>query len=130
MTICPCDQRSVRLATSPLHLVKVMILENCPPSQRCLTSCQLQFTFISSQMDLENISSNIFSIICRYVRDFEGTLMETRRESDEASQEYIDRLVGNPVHAFKLMRRFTVDIPNIEKDLKKDDWKGLCHCFN
>ena len=35
-------------------------------------------------------------------------------------------IVGNPVQAFKLMRRFTVDIPNIEKDLKQDDWKGSC----
>ena len=39
----------------------------------------------------------------------------------------ITGIVGNPVQAFKLMRRFTVDIPNIEKDLKQDDWKGLCH---
>ena len=40
--------------------------------------------------------------------------------------DYVPAIVGNPVQAFKLMRRFTVDIPNIEKDLKQDDWKGSC----
>ena len=61
------------------------------------------------------------------MRDFEGTLLEEM--SEETSHEHIDRIVGNPVHAFQLMRRFTVDIPNIEKDLKKDDWRGLCDGF-
>ena len=75
--------------------------------------------------NLNQISTPV--IIARYVRDFEGTLLEER--SEETSQEYIERIVGNPVHAFQLMRRFTVDIPNIEKDLKKDDWKGLCSGF-
>ena len=58
----------------------------------------------------------------RYIRDFEGTLLENNETESET--EYIDRLVGNPLHAFNLIRRFTIDIPNIEKDLKQDDWKG------
>ena len=58
----------------------------------------------------------------RYIRDFEGTLSDDG--SDESEQQYVDRLVGNPIHAFNLMRRFTVDIPSLEKDLREDDWKG------
>ena len=58
----------------------------------------------------------------RYIRDFEGTLLDD--SSNESEQEYVDRLVGNPIHAFNLMRRFTVDIPSLEKDLREDDWKG------
>ena len=58
----------------------------------------------------------------RYIRDFEGTLSDDG--SEESDQQYVDRLVGNPIHAFNLMRRFTVDIPSLEKDLREDDWKG------
>ena len=61
----------------------------------------------------------------RYVQDFEATLLDNKAQIGDL--DYITGIVGNPVQAFKLMRRFTVDIPNIEKDLKEDDWKGLCH---
>ena len=64
----------------------------------------------------------IKNVFFRYIRDFEGTLLENNETESET--EYIDRLVGNPLHAFNLIRRFTIDIPNIEKDLKQDDWKG------
>ena len=64
----------------------------------------------------------IKNVLFRYIRDFEGTLLENNETESET--EYIDRLVGNPLHAFNLIRRFTIDIPNIEKDLKQDDWKG------
>ena len=36
--------------------------------------------------------------------------------------------VGNPVHAYNLMRRFTIDLPSIERDLGQDDWAGE-ECF-
>ena len=47
--------------------------------------------------------------------------------ANESESEYMDRIVGNPVHAFNLIRRFTVDIPNIERDLRGDDWQGNHH---
>ena len=61
-------------------------------------------------------------LLHRYIHDFEGTLLDSSQ--NETDQQYIDRLVGNPIHAFNLIRRFTVDIPSLEQDLKEDDWKG------
>ena len=34
-----------------------------------------------------------------------------------------DEVVGNPIHAFNLVKRFVVDWKKIENDLSKDDWK-------
>ena len=34
-----------------------------------------------------------------------------------------DEVVGNPIHAFNLVKRFVVDWKKIEKDLSTDDWK-------
>ena len=60
--------------------------------------------------------------IFRYVSDFESTLIDGATKESEA--DYTSRLVGNPIHAFNLIRRFSIDIPNIEKDIREDDWKG------
>jgi hypothetical protein len=38
--------------------------------------------------------------------------------------EFYDRVVGNPIHAYKLMKRFAVDWKKLEQDLTDDDWKG------
>ena len=54
--------------------------------------------------------------------EFESTLLDGAVAESDA--DYTSRLVGNPVHAFNLIRRFSIDIPNIEKDIKEDDWKG------
>ena len=54
--------------------------------------------------------------------EFESTLIDGGVTESDA--DYASRLVGNPIHAFNLMRRFSIDIPNIEKDIKEDDWKG------
>ena len=51
-------------------------------------------------------------------------MLENTINKLETESEYMDRIVGNPVHAFNLIRRFTIDIPNIEKDLRGDDWAG------
>ena len=54
--------------------------------------------------------------------EFESILLDgVVKESDA---DFTSRLVGNPVHAFNLIRRFSIDIPNIEKDIREDDWKG------
>ena len=52
-------------------------------------------------------------------------MLENTINKLETETEYMDRIVGNPVHAFNLIRRFTIDIPNIEKDLRGDDWLGM-----
>jgi len=59
--------------------------------------------------------------IKKYVSEFESTLIDGAVTESDA--DYASRLVGNPIHAFNLMRRFSIDIPNIEKDIKEDDWK-------
>jgi uncharacterized protein YpuA (DUF1002 family) len=50
-------------------------------------------------------------------------MSEKRENSDE--QEFTDRVVGNPIHAYKMMKRFSVDWKKIENDLKEDDWTGI-----
>ena len=78
-------------------------------------------------MELLNLAEKFrakLNKIQRYIRDFEKSLIDRDSDAVESEAEYIERIVGNPVHAFNLIRRFTVDIPNIEKDLKEDDWKG------
>ena len=49
-------------------------------------------------------------------------MSEKRELSDE--NEFTDRVVGNPIHAYKMMKRFSVDWKKIENDLKEDDWAG------
>ena len=63
--------------------------------------------------------SVIVRYCCRYVSEFESTLIDGGVTESDA--DYASRLVGNPIHAFNLMRRFSIDIPNIEKDIKEDD---------
>ena len=45
------------------------------------------------------------------------------RESVQNEREFNERVVGNPIHAYKAVKRFVVDWRQIEKDLAKDDWK-------
>ena len=48
----------------------------------------------------------------------------SERDSVNNEGEFFDRIVGNPIHAYKMMKRFSVDLGKIEKDLKEDDWSG------
>ena len=41
-----------------------------------------------------------------------------------SDEEFDDRIVGNPIHAYKTVKRFAVDLKKIEQDLQQDDWKG------
>ena len=68
------------------------------------------------------ITCSYKSLTSRYVSEFESTLLDGAVTESDA--DFTSRLVGNPVHAFNLIRRFSIDIPNIEKDIKEDDWKG------
>ena len=46
------------------------------------------------------------------------------RRAGDAETEFLDRIVGNPIHAYKMMKRFTVDLKKIENDLKEKDLEG------
>ena len=51
-------------------------------------------------------------LIVRYIEEFETTLLEGQMEGSDES--YADRLIGNPIHAFNLLRRLAIDFPKIE----------------
>ena len=48
----------------------------------------------------------------------------SEREMVNSDEEFDDRIVGNPIHAYKTVKRFAVDLKKIEQDLQQDDWKG------
>jgi hypothetical protein len=43
---------------------------------------------------------------------------------DGDSGELLNRIVGNPIHAYKMMKRFSIDWKKIELSLEEDDWAG------
>ena len=58
----------------------------------------------------------------RYVREYEQAAGDAAGASSE--DELIERLFGNPIHTYNLMKRFSIDLKNIEADVRTDDWRG------
>ena len=51
--------------------------------------------------------------------------VESARNAKTAiSLQFVNRVVGNPIHAYKMMKRFAIDWKRIEKSLEDDDWEG------
>ena len=50
------------------------------------------------------------------------------RELVRSNEELDERVIGNPIHAYKTVKRFAIDLKKIENDLQEDDWKGMCIC--
>ena len=50
------------------------------------------------------------------------------RELVRSNEELDERVIGNPIHAYKTVKRFAIDLKKIENDLQEDDWKGMCTC--
>ena len=48
----------------------------------------------------------------------------SEREMVNSDEELDERIAGNPIHAYKTVKRFAVDLKKIEQDLQQDDWKG------
>ena len=48
----------------------------------------------------------------------------SERQLTSTDSEFLDRISGNPIHAYKMMKRFAVDWKKLEQDLTEDDWKG------
>ena len=46
------------------------------------------------------------------------------RQQAGSDSEFFDRITGNPIHAYKMIKRFAVDWKKLEADLNEDDWKG------
>ena len=47
------------------------------------------------------------------------------RHSSRSELEFTERIIGNPIHAFNMVKRFAVDWKKIEKDLEQQntEWK-------
>ncbi|XP_069947491.1 prolyl 4-hydroxylase subunit alpha-2-like isoform X2 [Cherax quadricarinatus] len=59
--------------------------------------------------------------IRRYLQEYEQVLAE----GPATEEVVVERLAGNPVHAFHLMKRITVDWKHIENQAKTDYWRGV-----
>ena len=65
------------------------------------------------------------SVIHTYIflQEFDEVVQERRNvQSDDALME---KIISNPIHAYKMMKRFAVDWQLIEKDLQTDEWSEV-----
>ena len=51
----------------------------------------------------------------------------TERDSSLSELEFTERITGNPIHAFNMVKRFAIDWKLIEKDLQQQntDWQDM-----
>lgn len=57
--------------------------------------------------------------IRKYLEDYESVIEEQALTEDD----FMERVAGNPIHAYRLMKRLTLDWLNIENQIKSDDWR-------
>jgi len=82
----------------------------------------------SMEMDLAN-SLNDYATktqakldrINKYIQDFNDVMKE--RALAKSDDDLEDMIIGNPIHAYKTVKRFAIDLKKIEQDLQEDDWK-------
>jgi len=55
-----------------------------------------------------------------YLEEFDEVMKERRQTPSE--EDLIEKIATNPIHAYKMMKRFTVDWKSLQKDLEEDDW--------
>lgn len=56
----------------------------------------------------------------RYLKDYES-VVEEKADSEE---DFIERVAGNPIHAYRLMKRLYFDWQTVEKEIKTDEWRS------
>ncbi|EFX74258.1 hypothetical protein DAPPUDRAFT_22132, partial [Daphnia pulex] len=61
------------------------------------------------------------SIIRHYLEDYQS-VVEEKASSEE---EFIERVAGNPIHAYRLMKRLYFDWQTVEKEIKADNWRSI-----
>lgn len=71
----------------------------------------LEHLLIQSEMKLNSIR--------QYLKEYESITKEEAGTEDE----FQERVVGNPIHAYRLMKRLTVDWNNIKNQLLDDQFK-------
>ena len=47
------------------------------------------------------------------------------RRSIRTEDELLEKIATNPIHAFKMMKRFTVDWKSLQQDLEANDWQEV-----
>ncbi len=60
-------------------------------------------------------------IIISYLEDYQS-VVEEKAASEE---EFIERVAGNPIHAYRLMKRLYFDWQTVEKEIKADNWRSI-----
>lgn len=61
-------------------------------------------------------------VLLRYVDEFTRTAGRPEfRGKDES-----DAIIGNPIQAFQLIKRLTVDWNDLQKEVDKDAWQSKC----
>lgn len=92
------------------------------------------FSSASDMQMVFSIERDIVDILSQYSKDLENKLnriqsyleevniLESERQPEESDDAFMERIAGNPIHAYKLMKRFSVDWKKIEEDLKNNDW--------
>jgi len=81
---------------------------------------QLERSLVDVLLDYAAKLQGKLARIKKYVSEFEGVLEDSTGVTSR--EELTQRLVGNPIHAYNLIRRFAIDIEIIEKDIAEDDW--------
>lgn len=59
--------------------------------------------------------------LIRYLKDYEQSVVKEKIANEE---EFMEHLTGNPIHAYRLMKRLCFDWETVEKEIKVDNWQG------
>ena len=57
------------------------------------------------------------------LQEFDEVLKERRTSPSE--EELAEKIATNPIHAYKMMKRFTVDWKSLQQDLESHDWQEV-----
>ncbi|XP_045138531.1 prolyl 4-hydroxylase subunit alpha-1-like [Portunus trituberculatus] len=97
------------------------------------------YTSIQDLTAVFSLERRVVSALSNYVDDMEAKLLRIRkylREYEQVSAEgtvtdevTMERLAGNPVHAFHLMKRLTVDWRHLEEQSKVDPWMDVMNAM-
>lgn len=81
---------------------------------------RLERQVVSVLEQLLNQSEMKLNSIRQYLKEY-ASITE---EGADTEDEFQERVAGNPIHAYRLMKRLTVDWNNIKHQLLNDQWEG------
>jgi len=74
------------------------------------------FAFVLLSMSSWNECGN------RYLEDYQSVV----EEGVTNEEEFNERVAGNPIHAYRLMKRLYFDWQIIENEIRNDHWQSKC----